>query len=196
MFPSRHRRTLGPALRVRRGLGEGGSKRSASNGFTIVEVMMAAVILVVAFFGMIQAITIGSEMMATARRQTIANQIITHEIEKLRMQNWTAISTLTSTTPPAPTYASDSADINAAIASSGVTFTLATAVATPVADLREVTFTVTWTKSGTNNAAVSTAGSLLEKLSFSNQSPIARTYTRVGVAYFTKYGLNLSNQRS
>jgi len=180
MSPARHRRTKGSAL-------------SLSKGFTIVEVMMAAVILVVAFFGMIQAVTVGSEMMATARRQTIANQIITHEIEKLRVTAW---SSLPSSGTSAATYSSDSADIAAAIAGSGVSFTLATAVATPTTDLKEVTFTVTWTKSGTNNAAVSTAGSLLQQLTFANQSPIARTYTRVGVAYFTKYGLNLSTQRS
>ena len=39
-----------------------------SNGFTIVEVMMASVIRVVGFIGMISAITVGSEMLATARR--------------------------------------------------------------------------------------------------------------------------------
>jgi Tfp pilus assembly protein PilV len=200
MSPSRHRRTKDPALSLpavspsNRANGPALSKRSASNGFTIVEVMMAAVILVVAFFGMIQAITIGSEMMATARRQTIANQIITHEIEKLRLKDWTTISNYTAIA--SATYTSDSADINAEIAGSGVSFTLATAVVTPTTDLREVTFTVTWTKSGTTTASGTTSGSLLNQLSFSRLGPIARTYTRVGVAYFTKYGLDLSTQRS
>lgn len=155
---------------------------------------MAAVILTVAFFGMIQAVTIGSEMIATAKRQTIANQIITHEIEKLRLKDWTAISGYTAIS--AATYDSDSDDLDAAIAGSGVTFMLATAVSTPVTDMREVTFTVTWTKSGTTTAATATTGTWLQKLAFSNLSPIARTYRRVGVAYFTKYGLNLNVQRS
>src|SRR6478736_7583529 len=169
------------------------SRHRRTTGFTIVEVMMASVILVVAFFGMIQAITIGSEMMATSRRQTIASQIITHEIEKLRLKDWTTIYAYTAI--PSATYTSDSDDLNAAIAGSGVTFTLATSVSTVVTDLREVTFTVTWTKSGTTTAAAATSGSWLQRLTFSGQSPIARTYTRVGVGYFTKYGLNLSTQR-
>ena len=156
--------------------------------------MMASVILVVAFFGMIQAITIGSEMMATARRQTVANQIITHEIEKLRLKSWTEINALTASA--AATYDSDSAGIDAAIAASGVSFRLATSVATVTTDLREVTFTVQWTKSGTPTAASATSGSWLQRLSFSGSSPIARIYTRTGVAYFTKYGVNLNIQRS
>ncbi len=61
--------------------------------------MMAAAILVVGFMGMIQAVTIGSEMMATARRQTLANQIITHEIEQLRLKNWSTVINVLPTTP-------------------------------------------------------------------------------------------------
>jgi hypothetical protein len=156
--------------------------------------MMASVILVVAFFGMIQAVTIGSEMMATARRQTIANQIVTHEIEKLRLKDWTTISAYTAIA--AATYNSDSDDLDAAIAGSGVSFTLATAVSNVTTDMREVTFTVQWTKSGTTTAAPTPTGSWLQQLTFFRSAPIARTYTRVSVAYFTKYGLNLNVQRS
>jgi len=159
------------------------------SGFTIIEVMLASVILVVGFVGMIQGITIGSEMMATARRQTIAAQILDHEIGKLRLQDWTAISALTSSS--AATYSSDQASINTAIAASGVSFTLASTVTTITTDLREVTFTVTWTKAGTSTAAPTVSGSWLDQISFTKQSPIARTYTRKSTAYFGKYGLNL-----
>jgi len=165
-----------------------------TSGFTIVEVMMASVILVVGFLGMIQAITIGTEMLATARRQGIASQIISHETDKLRLKNWTYISALTSAA--AATYSSDSAAINTAIATSGTTFTLATTVTTITTDLREVTFTVTWTKSGTTAEASTATGSWLQQLAFSRNSPISRTYTRSSTAYFGKYGLNLNLQRS
>jgi hypothetical protein len=157
--------------------------------------MMASVMLVVGFMGMISAITVGSEMLATARRQNIAAQIITHETEKLRLRDWTYIST-TLASSAATTYDSDQADIDAAIAASGVTFRLATTVATPTSDLREVTFTVTWTKSGTSTAANVATGSLLQRLSLSGFAPINRTYTRSSTAYFGKYGLNLNVQRS
>jgi hypothetical protein len=59
-----------------------------SKGFTIVEVMVAATILVVGFIGLIEAITVTSGMMDHARRQTLATQIINHEIETLRFLSW------------------------------------------------------------------------------------------------------------
>ncbi len=156
---------------------------------------MAAAILVVGFMGMIQSITIGSEMLATARRQTLANQIITHEVEKLRLKDWAYVGT-TLTSSAAATYTSDSDALNTAIANSGVSFTLAVDVTNVATELREVKFTVRWTKSGTTTAAGTTGGNWLDKLAFYRSSPIARTYTRVSVAYFGKYGLNLNTQRS
>jgi len=68
-------------------------------GFTLIEVGMAALILVVGFIGMIQAMKISSGMMDHARRQTVAAQILTHEIEQLRLENWaTIIAQSTATT--------------------------------------------------------------------------------------------------
>jgi Tfp pilus assembly protein PilV len=67
-------------------------------GFTIVEVMMASVILVVGFMGMISAVTVCAEMLATAQRQTIAAQIIDNEIEQLRIQSWSTVNALSVST--------------------------------------------------------------------------------------------------
>ena len=158
--------------------------------------MMASVILVVGFMGMIQAVTIGSEMLATARRQTLAAQILTHEMEKLRLTSWTTISALTDST--ATTYDSDQASIDTAIAASGVTFNLARDVTTVTTDLVEVTLTVTWTKGNLsqNTAASTTTGSWLQQIAFRRDTPIARTYTRSSTTWFTKYGLNHAIQRS
>jgi prepilin-type N-terminal cleavage/methylation domain-containing protein len=178
------------------------SNHFATQGFTLVEVMMASAILVVGLMGMIQGVTIGSEMMATARRQTIASQILEHEIGKLRLLPWEISSSVANENCisdlgdlAATTYDSDQASIDTAIAASGVTFTLARTVATVTSDLKEVSFTVTWTKSGTTTAATAASGSWLDKLSFSGSAPIARTYTRKSSAYFGKYGLNNSVQR-
>jgi Tfp pilus assembly protein PilV len=176
----------------------------AAAGFTIIEVMMASVILVVGFMGMIQAVTIGSEMMATARRQTLAAQILEHEIGKLRLTDWTTISSLPTTSA---TITIDS-QFDQAIAACGLikatnlTLTRTTTnidIETPpdgITDLKEVTFTLTWTKGGTSNAAPAATGSWLNNLAFYNPSSIARTYTRKSTALFGKYGLNLSTQRS
>ena len=170
------------------------SRLQRQTGFTIVEVMMASVILVVGFMGMIQAITIGSEMLATAQRQTLAAQILDHEIGKLRLDPWSTVSGLTDSA--AATYTSDQTAINTAITASGVAFQLETDVTDLTTDLREITLTVTWTKSGTTTAATTATGSWLQRLSFSGAAPIARTYTRKTTAYFGKYGLNLNVQRS
>lgn len=155
---------------------------------------MASVILVVGFIGMIQAITIGSEMLATAQRQNLAAQILDHEIGRLRLNSWSTVSALADSA--AATYTSDLAAINTAITSSGVSFQLERDVTDVTTDLREVTFTVTWTKSGTTAAATAATGSWLQRLSFSGSAPIARTYTRRSTAYYGKYGLNLNVQRS
>jgi len=156
--------------------------------------MMASVILVVGFIGMISAMTVGSEMLATAKRQTIAAQILNHEISKLRLDTWSTVSGLADTS--AATYSSDLTSLSTVIANSGVTFTLARDVTDLTTDLREITFIVTWTKSGTTTAATTATGSWLQRLSFSGSAPVARTYTRKSTAYFGKYGLNLNIQRS
>ena len=164
-------------------------RKTMRQGFTLVEVMMAATILLVGFGAMIQAITIGSETFAHARRQTLAAEILTHEMEKLRTNDWTTISAL----PGGPTTIVDSANntwptdwtytntdsttssFQEAIAASGASFIVTRSATTVDTNLREVTFTLTWTvrTSGTN---------------------AARTFTRINTSYFGKYGLNLSYQ--
>jgi Tfp pilus assembly protein PilV len=76
-----------PAFRPR-------STLHSSKGFTIVEVMMAATLLVVGFIGLLDAVGLSSNMMDHAKRQTLASQIINHELEKLRLSDWPAVSGL------------------------------------------------------------------------------------------------------
>ncbi|MCF7687521.1 MAG: prepilin-type N-terminal cleavage/methylation domain-containing protein [Cephaloticoccus sp.] len=162
-------------------------------GFTLVEVMMAAVILTIGFGAMIQAMITGSEILANARRQTLATQLLTHEIEKLRFSDWTTINAL----PSGPTTIMDSANsvwptddnyanltgsiahstFQNAITASSASYIVTRSVSTVDTELREVTFTVTW--------AVRSSG-----------QNAARTYTRINSAYFAKYGLSLTYQRS
>lgn len=70
------------------------SRSTAQRGFTIIEVMMAATILLVGFIGLMQAVTIGSESLDTARKLQIASQLATAEIEKLRGGNWDTVASL------------------------------------------------------------------------------------------------------
>jgi len=206
-------------------------RRPNSAGFSIIDVMMGATILVVGLLGLIQAVTIGSEMLATARRQTLAAQILDQEIENLRFLPWdisgstndivglaAGPTTVTiddqfrkawsSSTAYAVGDASCSSNIwycctaahtNKAVTNTaywrkataaeigimsdtniafGATYVLSRRVAnvSGATDLREVIFTLTWT--------VKPSGIT------------SRTYTRVKSAYFGKYGLNQTLQRS
>ena len=63
-------------------------------GFTLVEVMMAAVIMMVGFIGLVEAVALATSSMDHARRQTLATQIINHEIEDLFLASWSTIAAL------------------------------------------------------------------------------------------------------
>ncbi len=155
-------------------------KSSCVRSFTLVEVMMASLILVVGFMGMIQALTVTSAMMDTARRQTLAGQIMNHEIEKLRFSSWSTITGL----PVASTAITIDSQFSTAIATSGAAYTLTRTVTSPdpATNLREVNFALTWVVTTSRH---NTDGTL-----------VTFTYTRVNSAYFGKYGLNLTYQRS
>lgn len=138
---------------------------------------MAATVIVFIFFGMIQAVTIGTEMMATARRQTLASKILDHELEQLRLVPWATINAL----PAGPTDVTPTSahPFFAAIQGSRTIFTVSRSVTnvSGLSNVREVTFTVTWTVQPSGGVA-------------------PRTYTRMKSGYYGKYGLNLSLQRS
>lgn len=142
---------------------------------------MAATVIVVAFFGMIQAVTVGSEMMATARRQTLASKLMDHELEQLRLQSWSTIDGYAA--GPTTLTIDNTHPFHAALQGSGATFVLTRSVASVsgLANVKEVTFSVSWTV----NANWKVAGA----------TP-TRTYTRSKSGYYGKYGLNLAYQRS
>jgi prepilin-type N-terminal cleavage/methylation domain-containing protein len=164
--------------------------------FTLVEVMMASAILVVGFSGLIQALTIGSEALDTARKQQVAIQIMDAEIERLRAGSWSVIAGLPATATLAidqagnrfgdttgfalTNYTADATDDNAALATSGAGFTCSyvrsrlrpsSATAANVTYVR-VDYTVTWT------------------------SNTGRIFRRTQPAFFGRNGLHLSYQKT
>jgi len=78
------------------------------SGFTLVEVALAATILLVGFAGMATALMVGSEMLDTARKQTIATQIMQGEIERLHMLSWSDPDLSVTTAPQDVKVMSDS----------------------------------------------------------------------------------------
>lgn len=139
---------------------------------------MAATILVVGIIGMIQALAVGAEMVASAKRQTLASQILAHEMEKIRLKSWTEIEALADSS--AATYTDTR--FTPLIRVSGATYRLAVDVDTPMTNLREVVLTVSWVVMSSRTNADGT------RVTFS--------FSRSASSYFGKNGLNLSHQRS
>lgn len=166
-------------------------RRAKACGFTLVEVMVAASVMLMAIVGMMQVITYGSEMLDLARKQTIAMQIIHGQLDNVRLSDWTTISAY----PASRTVNVDSSDQTTNIGygfvfglvgtgdvvdttDSIITlpelakgFTCTRTVATVRTDLKQITFSVTWT------------------------SNTGRRYTRSGSTYFGKNGLYVTYQR-
>jgi Tfp pilus assembly protein PilV len=137
-------------------------------GFTLLEVMIAATVLILAIVGMIQVVVSGSEMLDFSRKQTIAMQIIHDRIERLHLVDWTTVS---------GSYASpatQSVAISSTFAAVASGFTCSRTVTSIKADgtLYKITFTVTWTGN------------------------TGHVYTRSGTTYFGKNGLYVTYQRS
>src|SRR5262245_37318502 len=66
----------------------------ASAGFTLVEVMIAGLVMAAGVMGMIQVVSAGAQMVDTARKQAVAMQIIDSEMEKLRSADSASLNNL------------------------------------------------------------------------------------------------------
>lgn len=153
------------------------------SGFTLVEVALAATILLVGFAGMAEALIIGSKMLDTARKQTIAAQIMQAEIEYLRLKDWTTIQNLLPTSGPdfLSNYP-DFAQTNLALIT-GTKFKFSRSVnSDPHSNLRWITMTVSWTSLNESWTTATLARGTL--------------HTRSCNVYIGKYGLNVSYQKS
>jgi type II secretory pathway pseudopilin PulG len=112
--------------------------RSRSAAFTLVEVMVAAVVLI---FGIVSAITAmqsGLQAMDRARQLALATQLLQSEMEQLRLKSWTQLEALQAAAP-STTFTADTGAGTAA-----ARFTCTRQIASPKADLKEITLTAEW----------------------------------------------------
>lgn len=133
---------------------------------------MATAVLAIALTGMVQAIGVGSEMLDTARKQTIASQVIQSEIERLRMLTWTSATLppdLNVTDRPATVYLN--ANLAQVAPASLFSCTRTVQLASDRPDLRQVTITVGWT------------------------GITGKPHSRSTNVYIGKYGLNVAYQK-
>lgn len=109
------------------------------SGFTILEVMMAAIVMAFAITTSITTMQRGFLTLDTARNTTIAGQIMQSEFEKMRLAPWTTVDAYASTTNP---LAVDSSFTNNAYI--GTRFTMVRTVTLVRTGMKQITLTVTW----------------------------------------------------
>lgn len=114
-------------------------KAARVEGFTIVEVMMAVVIMAFAFTTSITTMQRGFLAVESARNLTVASQIMQSEFEKMRLKDWATVSGYAA--GPTSLTIDSVFTANAAI---GNRFTLTRITSTPATDMVMVTLTVTW----------------------------------------------------
>ena len=167
-------------------------------GFTLIEVGMAALILVAGFISLIQAITIGSQMLDGARKQQIAMQIVEGEVEWLRSQSDMFIST---------TLASDTMSVNSAGVATATTsannfhlddntalrdlakgFTVRMVKTNIRTNFDTVVYTVTWTGASGRD--------YYRRVDTNSDGVVDASNRRTFEFFFEKNGLRLSFQKS
>ncbi|MCB0074100.1 MAG: prepilin-type N-terminal cleavage/methylation domain-containing protein [Caldilineaceae bacterium] len=121
--------------------------RKTPSGFTIVEVMVAATIMVLGITTSLTTLTFGMRAIDTARNSTLAAQIMQSEMENIRLLNWAQLTALST---------SETVDISSIISSGSSTtldatlnniiskFTCTRTITTPKSNMREITLTVSW----------------------------------------------------
>ena len=131
---------LPPAPRIR---------RPRQRGFTMVEVMMAAIVMALGITTCITTLQYGMRAIDTARNMTLAAQIMQSEMEILRLQNWSQISALpaSATLDSATSITSGtSTTLDSTLTAIAARFTCTRAVADIAgrSNIKLITLTVVW----------------------------------------------------
>lgn len=109
----------------------------AARAFTILEVMVAAVVLV---FGITTAITTlqsGMRAVATARAYTFASQVMQSELERLRLKSWAQLTELQAS-------ADQTVSLPTGYAGSSDSFACTRTIRDLKTDMKEITLVTTW----------------------------------------------------
>ena len=111
--------------------------RRMATAFTLLEVMVATIVLVFAITSSITVMQSGFQALDTARNLTTAGQIMENEMESLRLKNWTQIQALedtgNTTVVPDPSLGPDATRFNSTCIISDLK-----------TDMKQITLTTTW----------------------------------------------------
>lgn len=113
-------------------------KRDFRRAFTLVEVMVASVVLIFGIVSAIGAMQAGLKSMDRARKVSLATQILQSEMERLRLKSWTQLEAEQAAGATA-TFTPDNAAGTAA-----ARFTCTRTIASAKADMKEITLTAEW----------------------------------------------------
>ncbi len=109
-------------------------RRVRAHAFTLVEVMVASLVLVFGIVSAISAMQSGVRAMDRTRKLALATQVLQTEMEQLRLKSWTQLDALAGTS----TFTPDSA------ASGASAFTCTRRITSPKSDMKEITLTADW----------------------------------------------------
>ena len=114
------------------------ARRRASTraGFTLVEVMLASVVLVLGITTAIVTLQRGLQALDTARHMTHASQVMQSEMERLRLKSWAQIQALQD--------AKDTAVTVTAAAGLSTTFRCTRDIRDLKTDMKEITLESVW----------------------------------------------------
>ena len=154
------------------------SNRKSRGAFTIIEVMLAAAVMLAGVVGMIQVVASCAEIMDLAKKQTIAAQIIQDQIGKVHVLDWTTVSAYSTSSSGTSIALDANVAAFASAKASFQNFTCYRYVTDVRTDLKKVTFTITW-KTGN-----------VGRVNYTRQ------FTRSGTTYVAKNGLYVTYQRS
>lgn len=108
--------------------------RRHRRAFTLVEVMIASLVLVFGIVSAISAMQSGVRAMDRTRKLALATQVLQTEMEQLRLKSWAQLDPLSGTA----TFTPDSAAAGASA------FTCTRTIASPKSDMKEITLTAEW----------------------------------------------------
>jgi len=170
--------------------------KSPQRGVSIIEVMMAATILLVGFIGLLKAVTICSESLDTARKQQVAIQLVAGEMEKLRSGSWSSLTSM----PDSGTLTIDASGTPTgdftSFALTNRTAVLTDDNTTMLGLSRGFTFSFTRTFLRPTGATAGTATYMKVAYTVTWKTNTGRTQRHQIDGYFGKNGLHLSYQQS
>jgi hypothetical protein len=145
--------------------------------------------------GLIQAITIGSEMLDLSRRQSVAMQVIRNEVDNVHLLDWTVVSAI----PVGTTFTINVNDAGTALSPNpGDAAKFALTNYTPLTTTDDNVSLMALAKGFQCDLTVTAVKTNLLQLTYKvtwtagNQR---KTYYRTGTTYYGKNGLNLYYRR-